>query len=122
MRIGILGTGSSARTHASAYAQMSDVEIAAIVGRSKSTTQRLSTLYGASATTDPLTVLNDNSIDAIDVTYPTFMHCEYAIAALERGHTLHWTSLSGQEVTFIGAMEVMKRILLNTITTTLRRS
>jgi hypothetical protein len=33
-------------------------------------------------------------------------------------HSLHWTTMSGQEVRFIGALAVMKRILLNNINVT----
>jgi len=41
------------------------------------------------------------------------------LAGRERGdHSLHWTPMGGQEVRFIGALEVMKRILLNSINVT----
>ena len=30
-------------------------------------------------------------------------------------HSLHWTPMAGQEVRFIGALAVMKRILLNMV-------
>lgn len=33
-------------------------------------------------------------------------------------HSLHWTNISGQEVRFIGALEVMKLVLLNNINIT----
>jgi hypothetical protein len=33
-------------------------------------------------------------------------------------HSLHWTPMAGQEVRFIGALAVMKRILLNSINIT----
>ena len=33
-------------------------------------------------------------------------------------HSLHWTPMAGQEVRFIGAIAVMKRILLNGINIT----
>lgn len=91
MRVGILGAGNMGRTHAAAYAylkssgQFPDVEIAAIVGRNEPRVKEVAAKFGVPGLTDPRQVLDDDSIDAIDVCYPTFMHREYVIAALERG-------------------------------------
>jgi len=85
MRIGILGAGNMGRTHAAAYARMPDVEIVAIVGRREARVKEVTDSFGGTALTDPWKVLDDDTIDAIDVCYPTFMHREYAVAALQRG-------------------------------------
>jgi hypothetical protein len=38
------------------------------------------------------------------------------IAGREKGdHSLHWTPMAGQEVRFVGALEVMKRVLIDSL-------
>jgi len=71
MRIGILGAGNMGRTHAWAYANMPGVEIAAIVGRREPRVREVADRFGVAALIDPWKVLDDDSIDAIDVCYPT---------------------------------------------------
>ena len=85
MRIGILGAGSMGRTHAEAYAGMPGVIVAAIVARHEASARELADHIGAAALTDPWKVLDDASIDAVDVCYPSSVHREYVVAALERG-------------------------------------
>ncbi len=85
MRIGILGAGDMGQTHAGVYAAMPDVEIAGIVGRSRERVERVAAEVNAPALTDPWTILDDDSVEAIDVTYPSALHREWAVAALERG-------------------------------------
>lgn len=85
MRIGILGAGWTGSVHAGAYSQMTDVEIAGIVGRRESKVKKLADSLGVPGLTDPGKLLDDNTVDAIDVCYPTFIHREYVIAALQRG-------------------------------------
>jgi UDP-N-acetylglucosamine 3-dehydrogenase len=85
MRIGILGAGDMGRVHASVYASMSGVEIAGIVGRTRARAASLAGEVGAPALTDPWMILDDDSVDAIDVTFPSGLHRQWTIAALERG-------------------------------------
>lgn len=85
MRIGILGAGWTGNTHAEAYVTMPDVEIAGIVGRREAKVQELADALDVPGFTDPWKILDDETVDAVDVCYPTFVHREYVIAALERG-------------------------------------
>jgi UDP-N-acetylglucosamine 3-dehydrogenase len=85
MRIAILGAGHMGRTHAEAYSGMADVTIAAVVARHEASARDIADQIGAAAFTDPWKVLEDNSIDAVDVCYPSSVHREYVVAALERG-------------------------------------
>jgi predicted dehydrogenase len=85
MRIGILGAGWAGSTHAEAYVTMPDVEIAGIVGRREARVHELAEGLNVSGFTDPRRILDDETVDAVDVCYPTFIHREYVIAALERG-------------------------------------
>jgi len=85
MQIGILGAGWAGSTHAEAYVTMPDVEIAGIVGRREAKVQELAGALDVPGFTDPWRILDDETVDAIDVCYPTFIHREYVIAALGRG-------------------------------------
>lgn len=85
MRIAILGAGNMGQVHAAAYVRIPDVELFGMVGRKRRKTEKVARQFGARAFTDPNKVLNDDSIDAIDVCYPTFLHRKYVIAALQRG-------------------------------------
>lgn len=98
MRVAVLGTGDMGREHALAYAwlrETEDVELAGVVGRDVGRAQKLGDEVGALAFTDPTEVLEDGSVDAIDLAYPASLHREYAVAALERGkHVLCETPLA----------------------------
>jgi UDP-N-acetylglucosamine 3-dehydrogenase len=95
MRIGILGAGDMGHTHARVYAGMPDVEIAGIVGRRRERVEQVAGEVNAPALTDPWVILDDDSIEAIDVTYPSALHREWTVAALVRGkHVLCETPMA----------------------------
>lgn len=73
-RIAILGAGFMGGTHARALASRDDVEIAAIYARSESRAGELATELKTVATTDLNRVLDDDSIDAVDICLPTPLH------------------------------------------------
>lgn len=85
MRIGILGAGGMGSAHARLYCTMPDVEIAGIVGRTASKVQQVTSELGIPGFTDPRRILGDETVEAVDICYPTHLHTEYAIAALQRG-------------------------------------
>lgn len=85
MRVGILGAGWTGSVHAKAYSEMTNVEIAGIVGRREPRVKELAHSLGVPGLTDPWKLLDDDTVDAIDVCYPTSIHREYVIAALQRG-------------------------------------
>ena len=81
--------------HAAAWARIDDVELAAIVGRSPSRARDLAARFDVPAFTDAAAVLDDTSIEAVDLTVPTSLHRDLAIAALARGkHVLCETPLA----------------------------
>src|SRR5262245_29923750 len=81
--------------HAAAWARIADVDLAAVVGRSPSRARDLAARFAVPAFTDPAAALDDASVDAVDLTVPTALHRDLAIAALERGkHVLCETPLA----------------------------
>jgi len=116
LRIGILGAGWTGNVHAHAYAQMADVEIAGVVGRREPKVQELASSLGVPGLTDPWQLLDDDTVDAIDVCYPTRVHHEYAMAALQRGkHVLCETPLAltlGEAEAMVAAARASGKLLL----------
>lgn len=84
-RIGILGAGGMAQTHVSRFGLIKAVEIAGICSRVKAHAESIAKPLGVPATADPRRLLEDDSIDAIDVVVPSGAHRRLAIEALERG-------------------------------------
>src|SRR5258706_6099323 len=85
MKIGILGAGFMGTTHARAYAKIPGVTIAAVSSRQLEKAERLAGEFGARATTDDRSIIEDRSIAAISNTLPTHLHSGPTIAALEAG-------------------------------------
>lgn len=85
MRIGILGAGFMGSTHARAYGNVPEVEIAGIYGYSESRAQPLADELGTAWTTDLHHLIEDPSIDAIDICLPGPQHREVTEAAIAAG-------------------------------------
>jgi predicted dehydrogenase len=84
VRIGVLGAGFMGSTHARALAAIPDVEIAGIYGQSEKRAKPLAEEMGTSWTTDLERLIDDPSVDAIDICLPGPQHrsvTELAIAA-----------------------------------------
>src|SRR3990172_4163188 len=88
MRIAVVGAGEMGTAHALAYAgfrKKEGVQIAGIVSRTGGRARELAKRVKAPALTDPMAVLDDDTVDAVDVLVPSANHREYVVAALERG-------------------------------------
>jgi len=100
IRVGIVGTGFMAVAHIRAYQQVDGVEIAALCNPSGGHLDGdFSDVHGNVGSDEPVKLdmthiaayrslnelLADDSIDLIDITTPTFLHHEQALAALASG-------------------------------------
>jgi UDP-N-acetylglucosamine 3-dehydrogenase len=85
MKIGILGSGFMGGTHARAYAKIPDVSIAAVSSRNLDKAEKLAKEFGARATIEDRSIIEDPAIEAISNTLPTHLHAEATIAALKAG-------------------------------------
>ena len=81
VRIGILGTGFG-QTHMRIFNAFPDVEVAGIVGRDEQKTMEIARSLGIPGYTRAEILIDDPSIDAIDVCLPTAVHADTVIAAL----------------------------------------
>jgi predicted dehydrogenase len=85
IRIGILGSGSMGAEHANAYRAIENIEVASVVSRSQQRAKAVAQVCGAKPITDASALLNDQSIDAIDVCLPSVIHSKFVIPALAEG-------------------------------------
>lgn len=85
MRIGILGAGFMGSTHGRAMQSLPDIEIAGIYGLSEHRAKPLADELKTSWTTDLDQLINDPSIDAIDICLPGPQHRATTEAAIAAG-------------------------------------
>jgi predicted dehydrogenase len=94
LRIGMLGAGGMAKSHANAYRTMPYVfwpggarpELAAIAGRDEARVREAAVRYGFERyTTDWRTLVDDEEIDVFDNVGPDALHVEPTLAAIEAG-------------------------------------
>src|SRR5215471_866302 len=85
VRIGILGSGSMGSAHAECLRQFAEVEIAGVFSRDRDRAVAAAKLCGARATTNPIELVAEPSLDAIDVCVPSVNHREFVVAALKSG-------------------------------------
>jgi predicted dehydrogenase len=97
-RIGILGLGFMGNCHFHAYGQCKNARITALCDVDEAKLQEDAATAGNVATgaarkdlsrvktyTEAAELLADPNVNVVDVTLPTYLHAEYAIAALEAG-------------------------------------
>lgn len=89
VRIGIVGLGRIARSHAAGYAKLGDVaEIAAVCDIDPDRTAQFRSEFGGRAYSGLHEVLADPNIDAVDLILPHNLHHDAAIAVLRSGKHL----------------------------------
>ena len=87
LRIGLIGVGGAAQvSHIPALKRTEDVELVALCDRDPEKVARVAQKFQVPHATSRLDdLLEDESIDAIDVCTPNFLHAPMSIAALEAG-------------------------------------
>ena len=87
LKWGVLGAGSVAQRRAMpAITKAKDAELQALLSRDAERAQRLATEHGAQRSyTTVEELLSDETLDAIYVSTPVYLHCEQVIEAAERG-------------------------------------
>jgi predicted dehydrogenase len=85
LRIGIVGTGFMARTHAQRYADRDDVEVGAVVSRSDPDGFIEEHAPNADGYVDSGLMYRDGDVDAVDVCTPTHTHVDEVLVAADDG-------------------------------------
>ena len=71
--------------HADVYSSIDGVQVVYIFGRDKAKLEPTAQKHGAQAVTDLDMILNDKSIEAVDVCLPTPIHRDFVVKALTAG-------------------------------------
>lgn len=83
--VAVVGTGFMAQTHLSAYTKLANARVKYVVGRRPDAAVAVAAQVGAEGVDRLDQVLEDPSVDLIDITVPTPLHPEFVIAALQAG-------------------------------------
>jgi predicted dehydrogenase len=87
LRIGLVGVGAAAQiNHIPALKKTENVELVWLVDRDAEKAERVAQKFGVPNSSGRLDqMLDDESVDAVDVCTPNYLHAPIAIAALEAG-------------------------------------
>lgn len=85
LRIAVLGAGFMGGTHARAFHKLNEVDIAAIYAQTGARAEPLAADVSSRWTNDLASILDDESIDAVDISLPTPEHRSATEAALAAG-------------------------------------
>ncbi len=85
LRFGIVGCGVIASTHAEAIASLPDAQLVAVADIVPECAQRLASTYGATAYTSIQAMLEDETLDVVNICTPSGLHREHACQAMRSG-------------------------------------
>ena len=83
MRVAICGAGFIGKIHANAYKNIKDIKVAGFFDSNRGKAQKFSEELGLKAYDNFKSILNDQTIDIIDICVPTFLHREFVEKALK---------------------------------------
>ncbi|WP_262424999.1 Gfo/Idh/MocA family protein [Brachybacterium sp. Z12] len=85
-RVGVIGAGSIAQSHLTAYSKNPDVELIAVADMNLERAQSVADQFGAKrAYADPHELLADAEIDGVSICTWNNSHASWAIAAVQAG-------------------------------------
>jgi predicted dehydrogenase len=85
MKISIIGMGGMGSTHYNMLRKMDDLEIVALVDIEEARVLKKAAQCGARAYTDINDMLSSETPDILIVCTPSYLHCQHAVAAMEKG-------------------------------------
>ncbi|MCF8566695.1 Gfo/Idh/MocA family oxidoreductase [Alicyclobacillus tolerans] len=83
VRVGLLGSGFMGETHASAYRNMTDVELVGVYTRNADKGREFAGRFGTSFFPDAQTLYAQ--VDVVDICLPTYLHEQYCVEAARAG-------------------------------------
>jgi predicted dehydrogenase len=85
VRLGVLGAGNIAATNVRGYLEDPRCDVVAVCELDEEVGRKAAADWGAEYVRDMSELLDDDSIDAVEILTPTHLHHDHAIAALEAG-------------------------------------
>ena len=86
VKVGLIGAGFMAKTHAAAYKELADqldVKITAVADIREEEAKTVAEAHSATYTTNYDDIINDPDIDVVDICLPTFLHADAAAKAMK---------------------------------------
>ena len=84
LRVGLIGCGFMGTMHANCYKSIAGVEITALADIRHEYAEKLAEGTNAEIYGDGYDLINKADVDIIDICLPTYLHAEYAIAAMDK--------------------------------------
>ncbi|MDY0092855.1 MAG: Gfo/Idh/MocA family oxidoreductase [Candidatus Vecturithrix sp.] len=85
LHVGMIGAGFMGRTHGDAYKNLTDVRLAGIASRGQEKARKFAEEYQCTNYPQPEELINNPSIDIIDICLPTHLHEQYVVLAATHG-------------------------------------
>ena len=70
VKVGILGAGAMGGEHAYCFGEIENAEVAGVFSRNPERAEAAAKICNAEAVSDPFAIINDGTIDAIDICLP----------------------------------------------------
>ena len=84
LKVGLIGCGFMGTMHANCYKQINGVEIVALADIRQEFAEKLAVGTSAKIYSDGKDLIKDADVDIIDICLPTYLHSEYALAAMDK--------------------------------------
>lgn len=84
LKVGLIGCGFMGAMHANCYKNIEGVELTAIADIRRKKAEKISTGTNAVIYEDGKDLINNADVDVIDICLPTYLHAEYAMAAMDK--------------------------------------
>lgn len=84
LKVGLIGCGFMGAMHANCYKNIEGVELAAVADLRPEKAQELAKGTNATIYADGKDLIANAKLDIIDICLPTYLHAEYAMAAMEK--------------------------------------
>lgn len=85
VRIGIIGAGFMGRSHAAAYSQIKEAEVAAVCDRDGQLGAEFAGKFGCESYVDFEKMAECLEFDVVDICLPTYLHEEYVVKGAAKG-------------------------------------
>lgn len=84
LKVGLIGCGFMGTMHANCYKNIEGVELKAFADIRRENAEKLAEGTSADIYGDGYDLINNADVDIIDICLPTYLHSEYAIAAMDK--------------------------------------
>lgn len=84
LKVGLIGCGGIGSTHAECYKLLKDTAVTAVADLRGDKAKAVASAFGAQVFKDGNDLIASGGFDVIDICLPTYLHCEYALSAMEK--------------------------------------